>query len=89
MNWQEGLARVWLILSILWISGFLGFLIVTNLDRGITIGQTITTIMNTLPMVILISFGPPFLVFILNKMVCWIIAGFRLKQSGDNSSLDE
>ena len=64
--------------------GFLGFLIVTNLDRGITIGQTITTIMNTLPMVILISFGPPFLVFILNKMVCWIIAGFR-----PNSSLDE
>ena len=84
MNWQEGLARIWLILSVLWISGVFGRIIYRILDGDWSIDETVNRLMNDLPMVILIWFGPPFLLFILYKMVRWIIAGFRL-----NSSLDE
>ena len=89
MNWREGLARIWLILSVLWISGTFGFIIYRTQDRGWSIGEAINRLMNDLPMVILIWFGPPFLLFVLYKMICWIIAGFHLKQRGDKSSLDE
>ena len=84
MNWREGLARIWLILSILWISILFVMFARQMWVWNRTVGEAITELMNNLPLAVLLCFGPPLLLFILYKMVCWIIAGFR-----PNSSLDE
>lgn len=89
MNWREGLARIWLILSVLWISGLFGFVIYIALDNGWSVDETVTRLISVAPYAVILCFGPSLLLFILYKMVCWIIAGFHLKQREDNSSLDE
>tara|TARA_R100000278_G_C5356494_1_gene123743 strand:- start:109 stop:471 length:363 start_codon:yes stop_codon:yes gene_type:complete len=89
MNWREGLARIWLILSVLWISGLFGYVIYKALDYGWSVDETVTRLINSAPYVVILCFGPPLLLFILYKMVCWIITGFRPKQREDHSSLDE
>ena len=75
VNWRRGLLRVWLLVSVAWIMGWLVYLTMYGIQGGFKRPADILEI----PILLL---GPPVALFLFGAMTRWAFRGF----TPDNSS---
>ena len=70
LNWRRGLLRVWLLISIAWVMGWILYFIMNGIQGGFrTVGDFLE-----IPVVL---FGPPIALLIFGAAARWAFRGFR------------
>src|SRR5450432_2924568 len=70
INWRRGMFRVWLLLSVAWLMGWLNYLLISALERGI--GR------RAFFKVPVLLFGPPIALLIFGVAARWALRGFKV-----------
>jgi hypothetical protein len=72
INWRRGLFRVWVLLSVAWLMGWIIFLIMHGIQGGI---QTTGDLLE-IPVLL---FGPPVALLFFGIAAAWAFRGFKVE----------
>lgn len=75
INWRRGLFRVWVLISVAWLMGWIIFLIMVGLQGGL---QTAGDFLE-IPVLL---FGPPIALLLLGIAAGWAFRGFKVEDGG-------
>lgn len=72
INWRRGLFRVWVLVSVAWLMGWIIYLIMQRIQGGI---QTTADVLE----VLVLLFGPPVALLVFGMAAGWAFRGFKVE----------
>jgi hypothetical protein len=72
INWRRGLFRVWVLISVAWLMGWIIYLIMQGIQGGIS------TTADMLEVIVLL-FGPPVALLVFGVAAGWAFRGFKIE----------
>jgi hypothetical protein len=78
INWRRGLFRVWALLSVAWLMGWIIYLIMQGIQGGL---QTTADFLE----VLVLLFGPPVALLLFGIAAGWAFRGFKVESSPGRS----
>lgn len=82
VNWRRGMFRVWILLSVAWIMGWLIQLTVYGLQGGFKMAGDVLAI----PVLL---FGPPVALLLFGIAAGWAFRGFRVDEPKESATSDQ
>jgi hypothetical protein len=78
INWRRGLFRVWALLSVAWLMGWIIYLIMQGIQGGL---QTTADFLE----VLVLLFGPPVALLLFGIAAGWAFRGFKVENAPGRS----
>ena len=72
INWRRGLFRVWVLMSVAWLMGWIIYLIMQGIQGGL---QTTADMLE----VLVLLFGPPVALLFFGVAAGWAFRGFKIE----------
>src|SRR5215470_16179586 len=74
INWRRGMFRVWILMSVAWIMGWIIYLILVGLQGGFKVTGDVLAV----PVLL---FGPPVALLLFGFATGWAFRGFKVEES--------
>jgi hypothetical protein len=81
VNWRRGMIRIWILVSVAWIMGWVIYLAVYGLQSGLKTGD--------LPAIPVLLIGPPIALLLFGLAAGWAFRGFRVDERKESVTSDQ